>query len=44
ENCLLEQDFIKDPSVTIQSLLTDQIAALGENIRVNRFARLEIGG
>ena len=43
ENCLLEQDFIKDPSVSIQSLLTDSIAALGENIRVNRFSRLEIG-
>lgn len=44
ENCLLEQSFIKDPNVSIQSLLTDQIAALGENIRINRFARLEIGG
>jgi elongation factor Ts len=41
--CLLEQPFIKNPDVTIQSLLTDSIAALGENIRVNRFERLAIG-
>ncbi len=41
--CLLDQPFIKNPDVTIQSLLTDSIAALGENIRVNRFERLAIG-
>jgi elongation factor Ts len=42
--CLLEQPFVKDPNVTIQDLLTSSIAALGENIKVRRFARLEIGG
>jgi elongation factor Ts len=41
--CLLEQPFIKNPDVTIQSLLTDSIATLGENIRINRFERLAIG-
>lgn len=44
EICLLEQPFVKDPDVIIQSLITDQIAALGENIKVNRFTRMEIGG
>ncbi len=44
EVCLLEQPFVKDPDKTVQDLLVDHIAALGENIRVNRFARLEIGG
>lgn len=44
ESCLLEQAFIKDPNVTIQDLLTSAIAALGENIKVRRFARLEVGG
>ncbi|GIV76153.1 translation elongation factor Ts [Litorilinea aerophila] len=44
EVCLLEQPFVKDPDKTVQDLLVDNIAALGENIRVNRFARLEIGG
>ena len=44
EVCLLEQPFIKEPERKIQDLLTDAVASLGENIRVNRFARLEIGG
>jgi len=43
EVCLLEQPFIKDPDVTIKDLLTNRIASLGENIRVRRFSRLEIG-
>lgn len=43
EVCLLEQPFIKDPEVTIQSLLVASVAALGENIRVSRFARLAVG-
>ena len=43
EICLLDQSFVKDPDVTIASLLTDSVAALGENIRVTRFERLAIG-
>jgi elongation factor Ts len=43
EICLLEQPFVKDPDVNIQSLLTDSVATLGENIRVTRFERLAIG-
>ena len=42
--CFLEQPIIKDPDKKIQDLLTDTVASLGENIRVTRFARLEIGG
>ena len=44
EICLLEQAYVKDPEVSIQDLLTDNIAALGENIQIARFARLQIGG
>lgn len=44
DTCLLEQPFIKNPDETIQDLLTSSIATLGENIKVRRFARLEIGG
>jgi len=44
EICLLEQGFVKDPDMTIQALLTKSIAALGENIKVRRFSRFEIGG
>jgi elongation factor Ts len=43
EVCLLDQAFVKDPDVTIGSLLTDSVAALGENIRISRFERLAIG-
>ena len=43
ETLLLEQPFIKDPSVTIGDLITQSIAKLGENIKVRRFARLEVG-
>jgi elongation factor Ts len=41
--CLLEQPFIKDPSVKVKDLVTNSIAKLGENIRVRRFARFAVG-
>ena len=37
ENCLLEQAFIKDPSVVIKDLLAQQIAKIGENMNIRRF-------
>ncbi len=43
ENCLMEQAFIKDPDIKINDLVTNAIARLGENIRIRRFARFEIG-
>lgn len=42
--CLMEQPFVKDPDVAIKDLLTTTIAALGENMKVRRFSRLEVGG
>jgi len=42
--CLLLQPFIKDPTKTIQDLITETIAKVGENIRVSRFSRFELGG
>jgi elongation factor Ts len=44
EVCLLEQPFIRDESITIRELVTGRIATLGENIKVRRFARFELGG
>lgn len=41
--CLLEQDFIKDPDKKVQDVLTDLIARIGENIKIRRFARFEVG-
>lgn len=43
ENCLLEQPFIKNPDITVQQLVTEMIAKIGENISVRRFARYEMG-
>lgn len=43
EACLLEQSFIKQPDITIDNLIKEYITKLGENIRVNRFARFKIG-
>lgn len=43
EVCLLEQDFVKDPDVTIQQLLTEKVAKIGENLSIRRFARFEVG-
>ncbi|MFN2227180.1 MAG: translation elongation factor Ts [Anaerolineae bacterium] len=42
--CLLEQPFIKEPSITVGELVKQSNAVLGENIVVRRFARLEVGG
>jgi len=43
EICLLEQPFIKDPDISVQQLLTEKIAKIGENITIRRFVRFELG-
>ena len=43
EVCLLGQPFIKDPERTIKDLITEAVAKVGENIKVRRFARFELG-
>jgi elongation factor Ts len=43
ENCLYEQHFVKDESVTIGELINQMIAKLGENISIRRFVRLKVG-
>jgi elongation factor Ts len=43
EVCLLEQPFIKDDKLSIQDLLNDLIATLGENIQISRFVRMQLG-
>jgi elongation factor Ts len=40
--CLLEQPF-RDTEMTVRDLITTSIATIGENIRVRRFARYELG-
>ncbi len=41
--CLMKQPFIKDDDLTVQDVLTEIIAKLGENIVVRRFVRFELG-
>ncbi|ADE55504.1 translation elongation factor Ts [Coraliomargarita akajimensis] len=43
ENCLLEQAYVKNPDQTVQEVLTEMIAKMGENMKVNRFARFQVG-
>lgn len=43
ESCLLDQEFIKDPDKTVQQVLTEKIANIGENITIRRFVRFERG-
>jgi len=42
ENCLLDQEFVKDDSMTIDALVRGMIAKLGENIKVGSFTRMEL--
>lgn len=42
-DCLLSQVYIKDPAKTIQAVITETIAKTGENIKVGRFVRFELG-
>jgi elongation factor Ts len=43
EMCLLQQRFVKDPDKTIEALVKEQIAKLGENISIKRFVRFQLG-
>ena len=43
EICLLEQPFVKDPDKTIDQMVKEQIATIGENISIRRFVRFEMG-
>lgn len=41
---LLKQEFVKDPSKTIEQLLHELVGKIGENIVIKRFVRYELGG
>ncbi|MCP4705599.1 MAG: translation elongation factor Ts [candidate division Zixibacteria bacterium] len=43
ESCLLEQPFVKDSDRTMQDILTELIAKIGENVTIKRFARFMLG-
>ncbi|HNT58314.1 MAG TPA: hypothetical protein PKL99_10550 [Syntrophales bacterium] len=41
--CLMDQKFIKDTNITVNTLVQNMIANTGENIMVRRFARFQLG-
>lgn len=43
ESTLLEQQYVKNPDITIQDLLNEMIAKTGEKIVINRFVRYQLG-
>jgi elongation factor Ts len=40
---LLDQPYIRDPSITVKDLISQYITKMGENIRVSRFVRFNVG-
>lgn len=43
ESCLLQQPFVKNPDQTVQTLVQNLVAKLGENIKIRRFIRYQLG-
>jgi elongation factor Ts len=43
DNCLMNQDYVRDSNITIEDLLNEMVAKIGENITIKRFARFKIG-
>lgn len=43
ENCLLHQNFVKNPDLKISEIINEAVTKLGENIQVKRFARFVLG-
>jgi elongation factor Ts len=43
EVCLLDQPYIREDKIKVRDLITRLVAKIGENIKVGRFARFEIG-
>jgi elongation factor Ts len=43
ENCLLNQPYVRNPDLTVEDLLNELIAKIGENITIRRFVRFQTG-
>lgn len=43
ENCLVDQPYVKDPDLTVEAYVKKMISEVGENIRVRRYIRYELG-
>jgi elongation factor Ts len=43
ENCLMDQAYVREPSMNIEQLRTDLVGKIGENVEVRRFVRFQLG-
>ncbi len=43
EVCLMEQKYVKNPDLSVQDLLNELVAKMGENISIKNFVRFQIG-
>lgn len=43
EVCLLEQDYIRNPEITVNQLILEAISKIKENIQIKRFVRYQLG-
>lgn len=43
DSCLMSQAYIRDPKLSIEDVLNEAIAKIGENIKIRRFARFQLG-
>ena len=41
--CLMDQEYVRDPNLTIKQLITNAAAKTGENVTISRFARFKLG-
>jgi elongation factor Ts len=44
ESCLLEQQYVRNPDITVQDLIHETVAKAGENMAIRRFVRYQLGG
>jgi elongation factor Ts len=43
ESCLVNQQYVRNPDLTVADLLNELIAKIGENISIKRFVRFQVG-
>ncbi len=43
DSCLLQQPYVRDPNITVEDLLNELVAKIGENISIKRFCRFQLG-
>ena len=43
ESCLMNQVYIRDSKIKVEDLLTELVSKLGENIKISRFIRYQVG-